>query len=83
MEANCDECHIIRGMETGGELGPDLTHFAERLTLGAGAARNARGQLAGWIVNPHGLKPGNLMPAAPDISGEDLQALLAYLETLQ
>jgi cytochrome c oxidase subunit 2 len=60
-----------------------LTHFADRLTLGAGAARNSRGSLAGWIVNPHGVKPGNLMPAAADISGEDLQALLAYLETLQ
>jgi cytochrome c oxidase subunit 2 len=83
MEANCDECHIIRGTEASGELGPDLTHFADRLTLGAGAARNSRGSLAGWIVNPHGLKPGNLMPAAADISGEDLQALLAYLETLQ
>jgi cytochrome c oxidase subunit 2 len=83
MEANCDECHVIQGTEADGELGPDLTHFADRLTLGAGAARNSRGNLAGWIVNPHGLKPGNLMPAAADISGEDLQALLAYLETLQ
>lgn len=83
MEANCDECHVIRGTKADGELGPDLTHFADRLTLGAGAGRNSRGNLAGWIVNPHGLKPGNLMPAAADISGEDLQALLAYLETLQ
>ena len=83
MQANCDECHVIKGTEADGELGPDLTHFADRLTLGAGAARNTRGHLAGWIVNPHGLKPGNLMPAAADISGEDLQALLAYLETLQ
>lgn len=83
MEANCDKCHVIKGTEAAGELGPDLTHFADRLTLGAGAGRNSRGNLAGWIVNPHGLKPGNLMPAAANISGEDLQALLAYLETLQ
>lgn len=83
MQANCHECHVIRGTEADGELGPDLTHFADRRTLGAGTARNARGNLAGWIVNPHGLKPGNLMPAAANISGEDLQALLVYLETLQ
>ena len=83
MQANCHECHVIRGTEADGESGPDLTHFADRQTLGAGAARNSRGNLAGWIVNPHGLKPGNLMPAAANISGEDLQALLAYLETLQ
>lgn len=83
MESNCDKCHVIAGTEAAGQLGPDLTHFASRLTLGAGAARNNRGNLAGWVVNPHGLKPGNLMPAAAELSGEDLQALLAYLETLQ
>ena len=43
---------------------------------------NARGFLAGWILDPQSIKPGNHMPAnalAPD----DLQALLDYLATLQ
>jgi cytochrome c oxidase subunit 2 len=43
---------------------------------------NNRGHLAGWIADPQSLKPGVNMPAnalAPD----DLQALLAYLETLK
>jgi cytochrome c oxidase subunit 2 len=82
QEAGCATCHTIRGTDADGTLGPDLTHFASRLTLGAGAALNGRGQLAGWIIDPHGLKPGNLMPAA-NLSSEELHALLDYLESLE
>lgn len=82
METGCAECHVIAGTPADGDLGPNLTHFAGRLTVGAGIAPNNRGYLAGWIANPHGLKPGNLMPAS-DLSGPELQALLAYMETLQ
>jgi cytochrome c oxidase subunit 2 len=82
MEVGCAECHVISGTNATGELGPDLTHFAGRLTLGAGAAPNNRGNLSGWIVDSHGLKPGNLMPPS-ELSGTELQALLAYMETLR
>lgn len=82
MEAGCAQCHVISGTSATGELGPDLTHFAGRLTLGAGTAPNNRGNLSGWIVDSHGLKPGNLMPSS-ELSGPQLQALLAYMETLQ
>jgi cytochrome c oxidase subunit II len=87
LAVGCSDCHRIRGLTAEGEIatgtaGPDLTHFASRLTLGAGAAPNQRGHLAGWVVNPHGLKPGNLMPATT-LSGAELTALLAYLESLE
>lgn len=82
LETGCGECHAIRGTEAVGDLGPDLTHIASRLTLGAGAVRNNRGNLAGWIADPHGIKPGNLMPTT-EITGPELQALLAYMETLE
>lgn len=82
MEGECADCHTIRGTEAAGDLGPDLTHFARRLTLGAGAAPNNRGHLAGWIADPHGLKPGNFMPATK-LTGEELNTLVAYLETLE
>lgn len=81
-EAFCTRCHTITGTDATGDLGPDLTHLASRRTLGAGALPNNRGNLAGWVVDPQHIKPGNLMPAT-SISGEDLQALLAYLEGLQ
>lgn len=82
LSAGCMNCHTVRGTQATGELGPDLTHFASRLTLGAGAAANTPGALGGWIADPHGLKPGNLMPPSP-LSGEELSALLAYMETLE
>ena len=41
-----------------------------------------RGYLAGWIADPQHLKPGSKMPAT-GLTAEDLQALLAYLETLK
>ena len=61
---------------------PDLTHFASRSTIAAGTLPNTRGHLAGWIVDPQQIKPGNRMPP-PGLSGEELQAVLAYLESLK
>lgn len=78
----CVYCHTVRGTNASGVIGPDLTHIASRTTLGAGVIPNTRGNLAGWIVDPQAIKPGNLMPPMY-IEGGDLQAMLAYLETLQ
>ena len=77
----CSLCHAVRGTEAGGALGPDLTHLASRGTIAAGLLPNRRGHLAGWVANPQALKPGVLMPAVP-LSSTDLNALLAYLESL-
>jgi cytochrome c oxidase subunit 2 len=72
----------VRGTDATGNLGPDLTHIAGRRTLGAGIVANNPGNLSGWIANPQHIKPGNLMPPSP-LTGEELQALLAYMATLQ
>ena len=82
MNSPCIGCHTIRGTEAQGVSGPDLTHLASRLTLGAGTVANNRGNLGGWVSNSQGLKPGNLMPPM-NLESEDLLALLAYLETLE
>jgi cytochrome c oxidase subunit 2 len=78
----CALCHTIRGTAAGGALGPDLTHVASRRMLAAGTVANTRGGLAAWIANPHALKPGTAMPAV-GLSGPELQAVVAYLETLR
>ncbi len=80
--AGCAQCHAVAGTGATGEHGPDLTHLASRRTLAAGAVANNRGNLGGWILEPDSIKPGSLMPATP-LTGAELQALLAYLETLQ
>jgi cytochrome c oxidase subunit 2 len=78
----CAMCHTIRGTSAGARTAPDLTHFATRSTIGAGTAPNTRGYLAGWIADPQHLKPGNRMPPT-GLSSEDLQSVIAYLETLR
>lgn len=82
LTASFAYCHSIRGTAAQSDVGPDLTHLASRQTIGAGILPNTRGNLAGWVVNAQSIKPGSLMPAVP-IAGEDLQALLAYLESLE
>jgi cytochrome c oxidase subunit 2 len=82
LSSTCIQCHTIRGTEATGALGPDLTHLSSRRSLAAGSLGNNRGNLAGWIVNPQSIKPLSKMPAT-ELSGADLQALLAYLESLE
>ena len=81
-EAGCAACHTVRGTEADGELGPDLTHLADRRTLAAGTLTNDRDDLVDWIVDPQGVKPGNPMPPTT-LDDEDLSDLLAYLEGLE
>lgn len=82
FEYGCAACHTVRGTDAAGDVGPDLTHLASRRTLGAGTVPNRRGHLAGWVVDPQSIKPGNLMPPTP-LSGQELSALLTYLEGLE
>jgi cytochrome c oxidase subunit 2 len=82
LGTSCTMCHTITGTTAQARLGPDLTHLASRQTIAAGMFPNNRGHLAGWIGDPQALKPGVNMPANT-LPPDDLQALLAYLETLR
>jgi cytochrome c oxidase subunit 2 len=77
----CIMCHTIRGTDAGSRLGPDLTHLASRSMIAAETLPNTRGALAGWIVDPQRIKPGNQMPPNP-LAPDDLQAVITYLKTL-
>jgi cytochrome c oxidase subunit 2 len=79
--ASCGNCHAVRGTAATGDRGPDLTHLMSRSTLAAGALPNTRGDLAGWIADPQGIKPGTKMPVVA-LSGPQLQSILDYLDTL-
>jgi len=78
----CAMCHNVTGTAAGGRTAPDLTHVATRSTIAAGTAPNTPGYLAGWITDPQHMKPGAKMPST-GLSAEELQAVLAYLETLR
>jgi cytochrome c oxidase subunit II len=80
-DSPCTTCHTIEGVSKG-YVGPNLTHFASRTTLGAGIMPNTPANVAKWITNPDHLKPGAKMPRL-GLSGEDLNDLVAYLESLK
>ncbi len=82
LGSRCVYCHAVAGTPAAADVGPDLTHLASRRTLAAAALPNTRGHLAGWLVDPQHIKPGNKMPPS-DLTSDDLQALLAYLEGLR
>src|SRR5438067_189022 len=78
-----NELHVPIGKTVKLELqSADLTHIASRKMLGAGELPNTRGYLAGWILNASALKPGVHMPPT-QLSSDDLNALLDYLESLK
>jgi cytochrome c oxidase subunit 2 len=82
LQGPCVMCHAVAGTSAAASVGPDLTHFASRQRLGADTLDNTPGALAGWIANPHGIKPGVWMPSV-SLPPEDLQALVAYLRSLK
>jgi cytochrome c oxidase subunit 2 len=75
-------CHTIRGTDAGSKYGPDLTHLASRQMIAAETLPNTSGALAGWIVDPQRIKPGNKMAPNP-LPPDDLQALIKYLQILK
>ena len=83
LAEGCGACHAIRGTPAEGTYGPDLTHVGSRGTLGAGILPNEPQAMARWIAHTEEVKPGVKMPAYPHLEGEDLDALVAYLGSLE
>jgi cytochrome c oxidase subunit 2 len=77
----CVGCHTVRGASSG-VIGPDLTHFGSRKTLGAGILPNTAENLTAWIRDPQDLKPGAKMPAL-GITERQARAIAAYLLSLK
>jgi cytochrome c oxidase subunit 2 len=58
----CIACHAISNTSAKGLLGPNLTRFATRPTVGAGALPNTQDNVERWIKHPRSVKAGALMP---------------------
>jgi cytochrome c oxidase subunit II len=87
--APCIACHVVQGVSAG-VIGPTLTHFGSRTSIGAGLFPNDARHLALWIKNSPAMKPGSKMPAfgksASVPAGYDdqqLADLAAYLLSLK
>lgn len=77
----CAACHTIAGTQAQGKAGPDLTGFGSRPFVG-GTVENTPENLARWLDDPRVVKPEAKMPDY-NLSSEDIQALIAYLESLK
>jgi cytochrome c oxidase subunit 2 len=87
IEQRCSTCHTIRGVAvatlSGAHGGPDLTHLGSREHLGAGSLRNDADGLRRWITGVQHVKPGARMPSYAQLDAATLDALVAYLGSLQ
>ena len=80
----CFTCHLINGQpESVNQVGPNLTHFGSRDLIAGGVLTNTPENLKAWIHDTQQFKPGNDMPAFTAIPDDQLDELVAYLESLQ
>lgn len=77
----CASCHTVKGYSAG-ELGPNLTHFAQRDTFAGAMFENNERNLRAWLRDPPAEKPGSLMPDL-DLTEDEVTSLIAYLDTLK
>jgi len=78
----CIQCHSVAGVSEIGDVGPNLTHFGSRATLGAGVADNTPEELRLWLNDPQSIKPGCYMPRMR-LTPTQITDLMAYLEALK
>ncbi|MCK0207946.1 cytochrome c oxidase subunit II [Starkeya koreensis] len=79
----CGGCHAVRGTAASGTIGPDLTHLASRLTLGAGMFANTSENRRRFVAEAETLKPGVRMPSFGALAPAELDAIAAYLGSLR
>lgn len=82
QKKTCVNCHAVRGINENTRVGPDLTHFASRESLGSGILGNDPANLRRWLQNPQDVKPGCHMPNF-HLEDREVDDLVAFIETLK
>jgi len=77
----CGGCHTIAGVSAG-TVAPDLTHIGSRMTIGAGVLPNTQADMAKWLMDPQGYKPGSFMPNF-HFTADQARQMAAFLEDLK
>ncbi len=92
LSKSCIACHAVANTNAIGQVGPNLTRFGARPTVGAGARANTVDNVAEWIRDPQSMKAGVLMPGAQAAAGgfpptgltdEEVRAVAAWLVSLR
>ena len=79
--SQCSACHTVQGVSAG-NVGPNLTQVGARTAIAGGWLDNTPEEMARWIREPALVKPGSLMPDT-GLSDEDIEAVVAYLQSLR
>lgn len=79
----CAACHTVAGTEARGQVGPNLTHVGSRRSVGAGTVPNDTDGFIRWLERTNHVKPGVHMPHFGMLPRSELNALAAYMESLQ
>ncbi len=91
MRSSCIACHAIAGTNARGVIGPNLTAFGDRWSVGSGRLDNTSANLADWIAHAPELKKGVIMPGTDvgaggmpptNLTDEQIRAVAAYLSSL-
>ncbi|MEO8855100.1 MAG: cytochrome c oxidase subunit II [Ginsengibacter sp.] len=79
---SCGSCHRIQGTAATSDVGPDLTHLADRGEILTGLLKNNEENLFKWINHPQEIKPGAHMPDF-NFSKDTVNAIVHYLNQLK
>lgn len=85
----CGGCHTLEGHEASGgaDVGPNLTHLQSRSTFAGGIFDLTADNLRTWLRDPPRMKPmdpdNNVGMPDLGLSDEEIEQLVAYLETLE
>jgi cytochrome c oxidase subunit II len=82
MSRTCIMCHNISGTPASGQVGPDLSHLADRSRIAGAYLQNNLSNLENWITNAQHIKAGSRMPSHK-LGAEELRSLAAYLQSLK
>ena len=83
MAAGCGTCHAVRGTDAAGSIGPDLTDFGARGSVGIDTLPITAENVGGVIRDGQHIKPGNRMPEFRIFSPAEQTALVSYLMSLR
>ena len=83
LAAGCGTCHAVRGTDAAGTIGPDLTDFGARGSVGIDTLPMTAENVAGFIREGQHIKPGNRMPEFRIFSPAEQTALVSYLMGLR
>ncbi len=86
----CISCHAVSGTNAKGVVGPNLTYYGSRLTIGSGILPYSTEHLTRWMNEAYAIKPGNLMSRvitkewiAQNLNQQEIADLVAYLDSMK